>query len=81
LKGDELIIKERKKEFLIKLQFDENFPSIKRYNEIIFFGKNFGKIKNKKISSFDLEKRKKIINGKLSQKFYKYLENYGEYFD
>jgi acetyltransferase-like isoleucine patch superfamily enzyme len=78
---DGLVIKERKKEFLIKLQFNENFPSIKRYNEIILFGKNFGKIKNKKISFFDLNKRKKIIHGELAKKFYKYLENYGEYFD
>jgi acetyltransferase-like isoleucine patch superfamily enzyme len=78
---DGLVIQEGKKEFLIKLQFDENIPFIKRYNEIILFGKNFGKIKNKKISYFDLDKRKKIINGRLSKKFYKYLENYGEYFD
>jgi acetyltransferase-like isoleucine patch superfamily enzyme len=80
-KGNELIIKERKKEFLIKLQFDENIPSIKKYNEVIFFGENFGKIRSKKISLFDLKKRKKIINGELAKKFYKYLENYGEYFD
>ncbi|MFA5071764.1 MAG: hypothetical protein WC511_05395 [Candidatus Pacearchaeota archaeon] len=81
LKGDELIIKERKKEFLIKLQFDEKIPAIKKYNEVILFGENFEGIKSKKISLFDLNKRKKIINGELAKKFYKYLENYGEYFD
>ncbi len=76
----ELIIK-NKKQYLIKLQFYEKIPNVKKYDEVIIFGENIPKINDKKVSSFDLKRRKKILRGKLGKRFSKHLKTYGEYFD
>lgn len=79
-RGYELVIK-NKKQCLIKLQFDGKIPNTKKYEEVIIFGENIPKINDKKVSLFDLKKRKKVLRGNLGKRFSEHLKTYGEYFN
>lgn len=83
LKKDIMEIRKGKESFLIKLYFNEKAEKgkVSNYNEIIVFGENLPSTNNKKISLFDLKKRKMTIRGKFAEAFLEHLGRYGEYFN
>jgi acetyltransferase-like isoleucine patch superfamily enzyme len=81
MKGDELIIKKNKKQYLIRLQNGNKIENIQDYDEIIILGDNLPKPNSKKISLFDFKERKMVLRGGLSKIFLEHLGTYGEYFN
>ena len=76
-KDKNLIISRNKKKMSIVIG---NKPKEGNYSEVILFGYDIPNPKDKKISFFDVKKRKMRIVGNLALEFHHHLEKYAEYF-